>query len=262
MTRIVNSQPVPDDNSHLPLTIKPGGEAVQWSDRAWDRKASTYVSRVRQTADTLLDQLVSPGHQPTLTLRSQYSRPKGTLKCSCGFENSWVTIKADGSFGKGVVHAWQGHKETLAAPVLVWESQGPRARYKCYVASDAQMSMFNTGRVWGQGFHIFRQSTHAEKVRWFNSRPTIEEAIRMAIEFGHDEEKDGRTVTWHEQPVVAEISTSAADLVVALSQANTVPTLLTAIRQADEFLGYADLVRDLKKELQERLDAELGLTDD
>lgn len=266
MATRLKSSDFPQDNSHFPVTLKPGDRTGWWLTKGY-RAAGSGEMKFTSTPADLLTRLDHPGHTPTLVLdwkvTTYHAHVEPSITCSCGHVmNNRYIMNTSGNWSKSFPARWNAHREVadnLATPVLVWESKASRATYTCHIASSAHLDRFKTRwRPTGVQLYVIVQSSHSKQAHLRGTNNTVADAMATAQSLGREEEANGRAVTWHEEPVVTGVSTSVADLLRAIqTQGNSddLPTLLATRKLADEFLSFAEPITELRDQIQGRIDS-------
>jgi hypothetical protein len=257
--------------------IKTGETAVLKRDQRlrWEKHngAKTYWG---YTDKNIYDVLDSDGHRAKITVRYESHYLRVDLKCSCGhsLENQGLTW--GGKLNSWVVTRWTGHKEVLASPLTVWESTSARQRYKCIIASDGAaaglMAKHDADRwnSWNaQGTYRFcvvrtSESLKTGKIasrRWMNTHITLTDALQYARKIGIAAERSGQVITWVEESPVAKPTGEASAIIAAIESANDPSAILNAVKLADSFLDYAQIIQQSREAALRRLDGLLSMAD-
>ena len=247
----------PTDNSHFPITVKPG-DRFSWWVTPWRKPLE-----LRTSPKKMLDPITSPGHTPTLRVLEATSNYRRSLpfeiSCSCGHvqpKNYYQSLGSTGKLPNSFITAWNGHTDSLAAPLLMWEAKSPRTHTECWIATDAHLPGFGlmgTGRG-GSRFHIvFKRLKGAKQTNSYWSYAALKQAQTVCFNLGTKEENRGKTLTWHNSTPVAPPSGEASVVLAAMQQANDPGSILQAIKVADDYLNYAKLIESAKADLMTRL---------
>lgn len=259
-------------------TIKSGerkklkrGERIRWEISRGGKPGFAY------TAKNLYDVLDSDGHQADIEIVHENYWLRCNLRCSCGHTEENVSMTWGGKFASYAVARWQGHKDKLAAPLLVWEGTATRVKYKCYIACGASaarlMDAHDASRYqsfsgsWGERFCVIRtsESLTSGKVssrRWMNVLIGLPEAMQYAKKLGLAAQHQGHTVTWVEESPVTKPTGEATAIIAAINQADDPGSIMQAIKLADAYLDYADAVRESKEAALQRFHELLSTGDD
>jgi hypothetical protein len=263
-------------NAHFPITVKVG-DRFQWYAKVrgvWQNGNWVYEDELRTSPKTLLTTIDAEHHHPTLNVVpvvGRYSRSglEGTLRCSCGHDMD-VSLTGTGRLSSRDLRTWNGHRDTLAAPLKVWEGSLKRTTHSCYVVTWDQLVHhlgWQDTRAWGKyitrfSFHVARVSSINGAVKYMNSANSIADAVSRAQQYGIAEQGKGTPVTWFEDPILAEVSTGVGDLLTTMQRAESMGEVVNAIKLADEYLGFVDPIRAKRQQLQKRVDELLSFGND
>lgn len=243
---------VPEDNSHLPVTVGPN-EPVSW----WRTKRSGVKVIETLSLDQLaLDDTRHRVVQVSVDLSPHSSRVWFTVKCSCGWEYRTYE-SATGRFGRGSVDRWRAHVDTLISKVFVWESgtrgENGRVSYKCYVGTQdhRKQDIGDIGRGGGR-FVAYLVATSGKHAR-IGSAWALADAINAARQEGVRKERQGFPITWHENGAIEKPEGEAASVLTKMANAQTSQELYEALKLADDFLSCAEIVKTHREDLVKRL---------
>lgn len=249
-------------------TIK-AGERIRWMPRP-----SVYrpePKRFVYTQAGLVEALCDEGHEATVTVsvsRNALVHAIGT--CSCGHERP-IYMTSGGKLGGGAVASWRAHMENLAAPHVVWRAESSRLNHECVIVTPKMLTgIVPEGEVkahlsreknWDLRYctvlfrRVKKTGADSSPPKVINSHRSLAEAVQYARGLGVRKDGSGTYIfTWVDDPPVKKATGEAAALLAALDRAATPTEILNAMKLADSYLDYADVIRAKKAEVMKRMD--------
>lgn len=242
----------------------------------WQKPSQAGTGRYTYTEPKLVEALTGDGHTPkvTVTVSGSHGYPHVVVDCSCGYKLERLSMNRNGTMGAGIAARYRGHMETIAIPMLVWEAHSKRLIYKGHIAMAHQlvalgtsatqaqryMEMLKNNLYYAPRFFVVEHGVTKANPAKFTSQPkvvhtsrTLSEAIQYAKGRGIKQGNRGNEVIWHEDAPVKKPTGEASAILNVLERADDPAAILEAIKLADSFLDFADIIQVKKEQAQNRL---------